>query len=67
MSLQSEMLDFRARRNLSQEKSAILAGITKQTWYSVEKGQQTPSRLTERKIRNVIGKEEDNESISKQN
>ena len=55
--LPQEMLDFRARRNLSQEKSAILAGITKQTWYNVEKGSQTPSRLTEQKIRNVIGKE----------
>lgn len=55
MSLQDEMLTFRAKNNVSQRKAAELAGITLQTWYSVEKGHQNPSSITERKIRLVMG------------
>lgn len=52
--LQDEMMRFRAENNLSQEKSAKMAGITLQTWNQVELGRQTPSRLTETKIRFII-------------
>ena len=51
----NEMVVFRAKHSLSQAECAKRAGITIQTWNQVELGQQTPSRLTEAKIRLVIG------------
>lgn len=54
MSIGEEMLKFRAKENISQETAAKRAGITKQTWYTVENGIQTPSKLTETKIRIVM-------------
>ena len=62
MALREKMLEYRAKHNLSQRKAAAAAGITLQTWYSVENGYQTPSKLTEKKILLVIdGKEGANE------
>ena len=58
MSLAKEMLEYRAKMNLSQEKAALMAGITLQTWNQVEREMQNPSRLTEEKIRQLIRKEE---------
>lgn len=52
--LRDKMLDFRARHDLSQEELAEKCHVTKQTIWAVEKGIQTPSKLTERKIRNVV-------------
>lgn len=54
----NEMVMFRAKHSLSQTECAKRAGITIQTWNQVELGQQTPSRLTEAKIRLVIGENE---------
>lgn len=54
MDLKEEMLEFRAKHNLSQRKAADMARITSQTWYSVEKGYQNPSALTEHKIRRAM-------------
>lgn len=61
--LKEEMLVYRALHKLSQGKAAELAGITKQTWYSIENGYQNPSKVTEAKIRILIEKET-NESIN---
>lgn len=54
MNLGEEMLKYRARNKVSQEKAASIAGVAKQTWYSVENGLQKPSKITEMKIRLVI-------------
>ena len=56
-SISTDMILWRAKHSLSQTECAKRAGITLQTWNQVELGQQTPSRLTEAKIRLVIGNE----------
>ena len=58
MDITKRMLDFRAKNDLSIEKAAMLAGITKQTWAHVERGLQDPSRLTEAKIMMITEGEE---------
>lgn len=57
--LQEQMLKFRAKNRLSQRESANRSGVSLQTWYSIEKGYQTPSKITETKIRLLIEDEED--------
>ena len=52
-----KMLDYRARHNLSQVKFAELCGVSQQTICNVENGVQEPSKLTKRKILNLIEKE----------
>lgn len=52
--LKDKMLDYRARHDLSQGELAEMCHVTKQTIWAVENGIQTPSKLTERKIRNVV-------------
>lgn len=64
MALKDEMLDFRARNNYSQRKAAELAHITCMTWGNVERGIQSPSKMTEKKIRNIFNERSANESIS---
>lgn len=65
MGLCEEMINYRAKHNMSQQKAADLANITIITWGNIERGIQTPSRLTESKIRSVIGREEVlNESVN---
>lgn len=59
MDLQKEMIDYRARNGLSMEKAAQNAGITTVTWMHVERGIQTPTRLTEAKIKAVVMKGEE--------
>lgn len=59
--LRDKMLDYRARHSISQGKLAELCHVTKQTIWAVENGIQKPSKLTERKIRNVL--EEDHVSF----
>lgn len=61
--LEKIMLDYRAKKNLSQTAAAEQAGISYQTWCSIENGNQKPSRLTEAKIRNLCERSE-NESIN---
>lgn len=58
MGLCEEMIAYRAKHNISQQKAADLAQITIITWGNIERGIQKPSRLTENKIRSVIDREE---------
>lgn len=55
--LKEKMLDFRARHDLSQGELADMCHVTKQTIWAVENGIQTPSKVTERKIRNIVDAE----------
>lgn len=55
--IQDEILMYRAKENLSQREMAQRCKVTVQTLNRVEKGLQKPSRLTETKIRLVIGGE----------
>lgn len=50
-----DMINYRARENISQRELAARCNLTLQTINSVENGLQTPSKLTEAKIRLVIG------------
>lgn len=52
-----KMLDYRARNNLSQVRLAELCGVSQQTVCNVENGVQSPSKLTRKKILNLIEKE----------
>lgn len=54
MSLQDEMVQYRARNKMSQTEFAEKVGVTLQTINSVENGHQTPSKVTEAKIRIVL-------------
>ena len=63
MGLCEEMVAYRAKHNISQRKAAELAKITCMTWGCVERGIQSPSKLTEKKIRMVI-EEGENESVN---
>lgn len=51
----NDVIYFRASHNLSQGKFAKLCKVSTQTIYSIENGLQTPSKMTEAKIRLVIG------------
>ena len=53
--LKDKMLDYRASNNLSQTELAERCGVSLQTIWSIENGKQKPNRLTERKIKNIIG------------
>lgn len=59
MSLISDMVRYRAKKNYSQKELAKACGLSLQTINSVENGIQTPSKLTEQKIRLVIDKEDE--------
>ena len=54
--ISGEMILFRAKCGLSQKECARRAGITVQTWNQIELGRQSPSRLTEAKIRLFMSK-----------
>lgn len=51
------MLDYRAKHNISQVRFAELCNVSQQTICNVENGVQSPSKLTKRKILNLIEKE----------
>lgn len=57
MSLGFEILKYRAKNNLSQKEMAKRCGVTTQTIFNIEHDIQTPSKLTEMKIRMVIDEE----------
>lgn len=57
MTLQDRMVEYRAKKRLSQRELGELCGLTTQTINSVENGLQEPSRVTVAKIELVIGKE----------
>lgn len=54
MTLQQEMVLYRAKHNLSLREMAEKCKLSLQTVHSIESGIQTPSRLTEGKIRLVL-------------
>ncbi len=54
MELKDAMIRYRAEKNLSQTDLAELCKVSLQTINAVENGKQTPSKLTEAKIQNVI-------------
>ena len=60
--LKDAMLDFRAKHNISQSKLAEMCKLTAITICNIENGVQSPSRLTERKIWNVINQEKEKEN-----
>ena len=51
MTLQEEMLRYRAKNCVSQRKFAEMCGLTVQTINSVENGKQKAGKMTETKIR----------------
>lgn len=52
--IQSKMLVYRAKHNISQDEFAKLCHISKQTVCYVENGKQKPSKITIQKILNVV-------------
>lgn len=54
MTLQEEMLAYRATHNIGQRELARRTRLTLQTIHNVEAGKQNPSKLTETKIRMVV-------------
>lgn len=54
MTLQSEMIEYRAKHRMSQKVFAEKCGVSLQTINSVENGLQKPSKVTEAKIMMVI-------------
>lgn len=59
MTLQEKMVTYRAKHNISQSELANQCNLSLQTVHSIESGLQTPSRVTEAKIRLVVDKEEE--------
>jgi DNA-binding XRE family transcriptional regulator len=53
-SLSDKMIDYRAKHGLSLGKFAELCGLSAQTVCNVENGIQKPSKITERKILNIV-------------
>lgn len=51
-----KILDYRAKHNISQVKFAELCKLTVQTVCNIENGVQSPSKLTKKKILNLIEK-----------
>lgn len=50
----NDIVYFRAAHDLSQGQFAKLCNVSTQTIYSIENGLQTPSKVTEAKIRMVL-------------
>lgn len=53
--LSKKILDYRAKHNLSQFSFALECNVSPQTICNIERGVQKPSKLTLRKILNIIG------------
>ena len=56
--LREKILNYRAEHNISMLEFAKICNLTQQTIHNIEKGTQDPSRLTKRKILNVIERKE---------
>ena len=52
--LSEKIVTYRAKHNLSAEKIAELCNLTMPTIYNIENCKQAPSKMTLRKILNVI-------------
>lgn len=59
MTLQEQIIRYRAKNNLSQKEFGALIGLTKQTISGIENG-KSASKLTEEKIRLLVGGSNDN-------
>lgn len=57
LTLAEKMIVYRAKHNISQIELANRCHVSSQTIYMIESGQQTPSRLTETKIRLIVDEE----------
>ena len=61
--LSTKMFNYRAKHNLSSKKFAELCKLTMPTVYNIENRRHAPSKMTMRKILNVIEvKEKDDEA-----
>ena len=58
MSLSDEMIRYRAKKKIGQKEFAELCGLSVQTVCSIETEKQTPTKITEAKIRLVIEEED---------
>lgn len=56
--LADDIISYRAKNNMSQRAFATKCGVSLQTIYHLESGIQSPSKLTRKKIRLVIGGED---------
>ena len=63
MSLPDDMLNFRAKMDISQREAAAMANITPNTWNYIERGRQTASKVTEAKIKRVISQDRKEGSV----
>ena len=61
MTIQEEMLNYRAKENISQTELAKRCGVSVQTINSIENGLQDPSKLTRAKIYLIIKTESEKE------
>ena len=59
MTLQEQMVRYRAANDLTQEKAAERAGIGVVTWRNAERGEQPIAKLTEAKIRLLFERKEE--------
>lgn len=55
--LGKKIIDYRAKHNISQVRFAELCKVSQQTVCNVENGIQSPSKLTRKKILNLIEQE----------
>lgn len=62
MTLQERMKVYRAKNRCTQRELAKLCGVSAQTIWSVEKGDQEPSEITRIKIELVVGRDGENGS-----
>lgn len=58
MTLQERMKVYRAKNRCTQRELAKLCGVSAQTIWSVEKGDQEPSEITRIKIELVVGRDD---------
>lgn len=66
MTLQEQMLRFRAEHNISQSTLAQMCKLSLQTVNSIENGLQTPSKLTVAKIKMAMEGVAENEDKCEQ-
>lgn len=61
MELKEKMVLYRAKERISQSELARRCGVSLQTINSIENGYQSPSKVTEQKIKLVVDKDEEEE------
>lgn len=57
MTLGERIVEYRAKERINMQEFADRCGVSKQTVYMIETGQQDPNRVTVAKIELVLGKE----------